>query len=147
MSATVATMPVAGLGPPPNASLTCSAKKDHGMADSFGDLLTTAGSPSGLSTQSAPAVGGGEKRMTSGGAQGGTAEARLVWAVTPLEGVGPLRFGMSMAEAAVALPEIRELRRFQAVSRHRGHPIGAQPGETCRIRVLRQIRSTVLRGG
>jgi hypothetical protein len=36
------------------------------------------------------------------------------WNITPLEGVGPLRFGMTVGEAAAALPEARELRRFQA---------------------------------
>ncbi|OIJ88824.1 hypothetical protein BIV23_42140 [Streptomyces monashensis] len=37
-----------------------------------------------------------------------------MWALTPLESVGPLQFGMSMDQAAAALPEIPELRRFQA---------------------------------
>lgn len=36
------------------------------------------------------------------------------WVVTPLEGVGPLRFGMTAAETAAALPEAHEVRRFQA---------------------------------
>jgi hypothetical protein len=40
--------------------------------------------------------------------------ARLVWPLTPLEAVGPLRFGMTMAEAAAVVPEAVELRRFQA---------------------------------
>ena len=37
-----------------------------------------------------------------------------MWVLTPLESVGPLRFGMSMWEAAEALPEALVLRRFQA---------------------------------
>jgi hypothetical protein len=39
---------------------------------------------------------------------------RPTWTLTPLEGVGPLQFGMSVDEAASALPEALELRRFQA---------------------------------
>lgn len=45
------------------------------------------------------------------------ADAQVVrpsWAITPMEGVGPLRFGMTVGQAAAALPEARELRRFQA---------------------------------
>lgn len=40
--------------------------------------------------------------------------ARPAWELTPLEGVGPLRFGMVAEEAASVLPEAVELRRFQA---------------------------------
>lgn len=40
--------------------------------------------------------------------------ARPVWVLTPLASIGPLRFGMSLDAAAMALPEIPELRRFQA---------------------------------
>ncbi|MFE5521801.1 hypothetical protein ACFQ9Q_29390 [Streptomyces virginiae] len=36
------------------------------------------------------------------------------WELTPLEGVGPLRFGMRLAEVVAALPELTALRRFQA---------------------------------
>ena len=42
------------------------------------------------------------------------ARLRPVWDFAPLEGVGPLRFGISVDEAASALPEAVELRRFQA---------------------------------
>ncbi|MGW2647518.1 hypothetical protein ACWC2T_21955 [Streptomyces sp. NPDC001393] len=52
--------------------------------------------------------------MTSLGSQEASTGARSVWALTPLEGVGPLRFGMSVDEAALALPEAPELQRFQA---------------------------------
>ncbi|MGW0886219.1 hypothetical protein [Streptomyces sp. NPDC002671] len=52
--------------------------------------------------------------MTSPDSQEVTERARPVWVLTPLESVGPLRFGMSMDEAAMALPETPELRRFQA---------------------------------
>lgn len=42
-------------------------------------------------------------------------EARpRVWPLVPLENVGPLRFGMSLDEAAAAVPDAVELRRFQA---------------------------------
>ncbi|WTX00182.1 hypothetical protein OG216_45580 [Streptomycetaceae bacterium NBC_01309] len=36
------------------------------------------------------------------------------WELVPLESVGPLRFGMRIAEVAAALPGMIELRRFQA---------------------------------
>lgn len=40
---------------------------------------------------------------------------RLEWELMPLEGVGPLCFGMRITEvAAVLLPGMAELRRFQA---------------------------------
>lgn len=52
--------------------------------------------------------------MTSQGSQEATARARSVWMLTPLESVGPLRFGMTVGEAVTALPEGSELRRFQA---------------------------------
>ena len=42
------------------------------------------------------------------------AQVRPRWVVTPLEGVGPLRFGMTVEDAVAALPEARVLRRFQA---------------------------------
>ncbi|GIF02449.1 hypothetical protein Ari01nite_99130 [Paractinoplanes rishiriensis] len=41
-------------------------------------------------------------------------QVRPHWDVTPLDGVGPLRFGMTVEEVAAALPDARELRRFQA---------------------------------
>ncbi|WP_326793269.1 hypothetical protein OHA79_43715 [Streptomyces sp. NBC_00841] len=40
--------------------------------------------------------------------------ARLDWELMPLEGVGPLCFGMRIAEVAAVLPGMTELRRFQA---------------------------------
>ncbi|MPY30071.1 hypothetical protein FNH09_01630 [Streptomyces adustus] len=40
--------------------------------------------------------------------------ARLDWDLMPLEGVGPLCFGMHVAEVAAVLPGMTELRRFQA---------------------------------
>ena len=52
--------------------------------------------------------------MTLPGSQEATTRARPVWVLTPLESVGPLQFGMSMDEAAMALPKTAELRRFQA---------------------------------
>ncbi|MGW2250746.1 hypothetical protein ACWCXH_11150 [Kitasatospora sp. NPDC001660] len=52
--------------------------------------------------------------MTSTDAQGTSAPARPVWVFAPLEGVGPLRFGMRGDEVAMALPDVPELRRFQA---------------------------------
>jgi hypothetical protein len=42
------------------------------------------------------------------------AQSRPRWAFEPLEIVGPLRFGMTVDEAAEALPEAYEIRRFQA---------------------------------
>lgn len=39
---------------------------------------------------------------------------RLAWNMTPLEGVGPLRFGMLADEVHAALPDFRVLGRFQA---------------------------------
>ncbi|WP_314251582.1 hypothetical protein [Streptomyces sp. DSM 40907] len=40
--------------------------------------------------------------------------SRWDWELMPLEGVGPLRFGMRIAEVAAALPGMTALRRFQA---------------------------------
>lgn len=40
--------------------------------------------------------------------------ARLDWELMPLDGVGPLRFGMPIDEVAAVLPGMTELRRFQA---------------------------------
>ena len=40
--------------------------------------------------------------------------ARLDWELMPLEGVGPLCFGMRITEVAAVLPGMTELRRFQA---------------------------------
>ncbi|MFF5780275.1 hypothetical protein ACFY7Y_25460 [Streptomyces virginiae] len=39
---------------------------------------------------------------------------RPEWELMPLEGVGPLRFGMRLAEVVAALPDLTALRRFQA---------------------------------
>ncbi|MEY2229010.1 hypothetical protein [Streptomyces sp. BF23-19] len=36
------------------------------------------------------------------------------WELTPLEGVGPLRFGMRLAEVAAAVPDLTTLRHFRA---------------------------------
>jgi len=52
--------------------------------------------------------------MTPPESQETTAQARPAWVITPLENVGPLRFGMSVEEASAAVPEAQELRRFQA---------------------------------
>jgi len=38
---------------------------------------------------------------------------RLDWELTPLEGVGPLRFGMGVAEVAAAMSGMTEVRQFQ----------------------------------
>ncbi|RKT09888.1 hypothetical protein BX285_7006 [Streptomyces sp. 1114.5] len=40
--------------------------------------------------------------------------ARAVWELMPLEGVGPVCFGMRIAEVTAVLPGMTELRRFQA---------------------------------
>ncbi|MCX4427593.1 hypothetical protein [Streptomyces mirabilis] len=40
--------------------------------------------------------------------------ARLDWELMPLEGVGPLCFGMRITEVAAVLPGMTELRRFKA---------------------------------
>lgn len=40
--------------------------------------------------------------------------ARLDWELMPLEGVGPLCFGMCITEVAAVLPGMTELRRFKA---------------------------------
>lgn len=41
-------------------------------------------------------------------------QGQPAWALTPLEGVGPLHFGMHPDVAAEALPEARVLNRFRA---------------------------------
>ncbi|MGW7332399.1 hypothetical protein ACWGIU_28130 [Streptomyces sp. NPDC054840] len=46
--------------------------------------------------------------------------ARWDWELMPLEGVGPLWFGMPFAEVASALPDMTALRRFQADPSSRG---------------------------
>ncbi|MFD9687794.1 hypothetical protein ACFWXO_18775 [Kitasatospora sp. NPDC059088] len=73
----------------------------------------------------------GQHRMKGGAPQLGTEEpgplgtwaeeddqdqvgARLNWELTPLEGVGPLCFGMRINEVAAVLLGMTELRRFQA---------------------------------
>ncbi|WP_329316645.1 hypothetical protein [Streptomyces sp. NBC_01278] len=40
--------------------------------------------------------------------------ARVDWELMPLNGVGPLCFGMPITEVAAVLPGMAELRRFQA---------------------------------
>ncbi|MFB6630553.1 hypothetical protein ACFCWY_11695 [Streptomyces sp. NPDC056362] len=52
--------------------------------------------------------------MGSGAGETTTEPVRPVWVLTPLESVGPLRFGMSADEARAALPEAVELSRFSA---------------------------------
>jgi hypothetical protein len=52
--------------------------------------------------------------MAPPNSQGAVAQVRPVWLVVPLESVGPLRFGMTVGDAAAALPEARELCRFQS---------------------------------
>jgi hypothetical protein len=49
--------------------------------------------------------------------QAAASQVRPMWAAVPLESVGPLRFGMTVEEAAEAVPEARELRRFRAEPR------------------------------
>lgn len=49
---------------------------------------------------------------------GAAVDVRPRWVVTPLEAAGPLRFGMTVAEAAAALPAARQVRRFQANPYH-----------------------------
>ncbi|WP_371592140.1 hypothetical protein [Streptomyces virginiae] len=54
------------------------------------------------------------------------------WELTPLEGVGPLRFGMRLAEVVAALPDLTALRRFQADPTYRetlGVEFAAAPAE------------------
>ena len=46
--------------------------------------------------------------------QRAASQVRPVWVATPLDSVGPLRFGMTVEEPAAALPEAREIRRFRA---------------------------------
>lgn len=52
--------------------------------------------------------------MTSPGSRQTVGHVRPVWVAVPLESVGPLRFGMTVEEAAAAVPAAHELRRFQA---------------------------------
>lgn len=54
---------------------------------------------------------------------------RVEWELAPLEGIGPLWFGMRAAEVAAALPGMEELRRFQADSESLGVEFGTAPGE------------------
>ncbi|MEU2632865.1 hypothetical protein [Kitasatospora sp. NPDC007106] len=49
-----------------------------------------------------------------GGQGPGMEAARPVWALDPLEGVGPLRFGMRAEDVASALPDAHEPGRFEA---------------------------------
>lgn len=57
--------------------------------------------------------GGGE--MAAAEVQGAVKKpARLQWELMPLEGVGPLCFGMRINQVAAVLPGMTELRRFQA---------------------------------
>lgn len=63
--------------------------------------------------------------MTAGTQEPG----RPAWALTPLESVGPLRFGMSADEARAALPGACELGHFQAEPHYPqivGVPFGLQ---------------------
>lgn len=53
--------------------------------------------------------------------------ARLDWELMPLEGVGPLCFGMRIAEVAAALLGMTELRRFQAAPSFQD-PLGVEFG-------------------
>ncbi|MEV6393420.1 hypothetical protein AB0M39_01290 [Streptomyces sp. NPDC051907] len=58
--------------------------------------------------------------------------ARVDWELMPLEGVGPLCFGMPIAEVAAVLPGMAELRRFQADPSFReilGVEFGTGPAE------------------
>lgn len=60
------------------------------------------------------------------------AQVRPRWALIPLESVGPLRFGMTMDEAAAVRPEPHELRRFQAepyIPEVVGIELGSRPAE------------------
>ena len=52
--------------------------------------------------------------MTTGAQEPAGEPARPVWMLTPLDKVGPLRFGMSADQVEQALPDARELSRFQA---------------------------------
>jgi hypothetical protein len=58
--------------------------------------------------------------------------ARLSWELMPLESVGPLSFGMRVAEVAAVLPGMSELRRFEADPSFRetvGVEFGTGPAE------------------
>ncbi|MFJ3215009.1 hypothetical protein ACIPLC_03685 [Kitasatospora sp. NPDC086801] len=52
---------------------------------------------------------------------------RPVWALVPLESIGPLHFGTGINDVAALLPGMVELRRFQA-DPHYPHILGAQFG-------------------
>ncbi|MFF3950974.1 hypothetical protein ACFYYN_40160 [Streptomyces sp. NPDC001902] len=52
------------------------------------------------------------------------------WELMPLEGVGPLCFGMPVAEVAAVLPGMAELRRFQAAPSFPG-TLGVEFGNAC----------------
>jgi hypothetical protein len=56
--------------------------------------------------------------------------ARLDWELMPLEGVGPLCFGMRVTEVAAVLPGMAELRRFQADPSFR-EILGVEFGKGC----------------
>ncbi|MFC9792363.1 hypothetical protein [Streptomyces sp. NPDC057695] len=56
--------------------------------------------------------------MSSGAGEAKAVPGRPVWGLTPLENVGPLRFGMSAEEVRAALPEAMELSRFSADPSH-----------------------------
>ncbi|MEU3552687.1 hypothetical protein [Streptomyces fragilis] len=56
----------------------------------------------------------GKQRVGSGAGETATEPVRPVWVLTPLESVGPLRFGMFADEVRAALPEAVELSRFSA---------------------------------
>lgn len=68
--------------------------------------------------------------MKTGDRKPMTAAARPVWLVEPLEGVGPLRFGMLTSEVRAALPAALESNTFQADPHYasiRGLQIGFSP--------------------
>lgn len=70
--------------------------------------------------------------MTPPDSSGIDAQVRSRWVLTPLESVGPLRFGMTMDEAAAAQHEAHELRRFQADPHFPevvGIELGSRPAE------------------
>ncbi len=69
--------------------------------------------------------------MGSGAGETATEPVRPVWVLTPLESVGPLRFGMSAGEVRAALPEAVELSRFSAEPFYLeiyGRRLGFHPG-------------------
>lgn len=70
--------------------------------------------------------------MTPQQPNGATVHIRPTWVLTPLESVGPLRFGMTGDEAAAVLRECRVFRRFQAEPNCPevvGIELGFHPGE------------------